>query len=149
MPIRLSKAILLLEALLLMLPIGILFMTLLPGAVVMLFNFGSVASPAASVLVFLMGAALVAAVRVIAAFCEEGASGLRRVHRRWWWLCVAGALISVAGLLAVLWKKYMSLPGNDLTFVLKLAVYGLPLLIPLSHVALELLFRRGTDDLKS
>ncbi len=139
---RFSKTLLVIEALLLVVPIGVLFTTLLPGAFILLL--GPATSRAASLLVFAMGGALIAAARVIAAFWTDPVSGLRRVHVAWWWLCAAGAVISVAGVVAVILKRSIGLPANDFTFALKLAVFGIPLLVPLAHVVLEYFLRRGS-----
>jgi len=136
MPTRVSKILLLIEAIALIAPTGLLFITLLPGAFALLFT-----SPAVSLLVFTMGAALIAALRVSLGFCIDGVSGLQRVHKAWWWLCVTGVLISVAGAVAVHLKRSMILPANEFTQVLRMGSTGLLLMIPLSHVLLERLFR--------
>ena len=140
MSTRFSKILLLCEALLLIMPIGLLFTTTLPGAIASLA--GPSAARAAAVVIFVMGGALLAAVIVTAAFCIDGIAGLRRVHMAIWGLCAAGALISIAGVVTVILKKYVALPSNDFIFVLKLASMGILLMIPLTHVLLERLFRR-------
>jgi len=140
MPTRVSKFLLGLEALLLIVPISFLFITLLPGAFALLFkpqNF-----PAASLLTFAMGAALLSAARVIAAFYLDGVLGLRRVHGVWWFLCAAGALISVAGVVTATLRKSVDASESDFIFVLKLSAVGVPLMIPLAHVLLEYFFRK-------
>jgi hypothetical protein len=141
MPIRFSKILLLIEALFLIVPISLLFTTLLPAAFSFLFKFKSLSSSASSLLVFVMGAALLSSARVLAAFYCEGASGLRRVHGVWWCLCAAGASISVAGVVTSILKRSVGVSDSDFVFVLKLASMGILLIIPLAHVLLELLFR--------
>jgi hypothetical protein len=139
MSTRFSKILLVCEALLLIMPISLLFITTLPGAFAALA--GPAAGRAASVLIFAMGGALLAAVLITAAFCIDGVAGLRRVRAAWWGLSAAGALISIAGVVTVILKKFITLPNNDFIFVLRLASMGILLMIPLAHVLLERLFR--------
>ncbi|MEO8308675.1 MAG: hypothetical protein ABI616_11625 [Pseudomonadota bacterium] len=141
MPVRFSKALLLVEGLVLVLPIGVLFLTLVPGA---LFFFRSFSAFAASVLILIIGVALLAAIGVMGQFWSHGVEGLRALPKSWWRLCFAGAAISVLGGLYVILKKSVLFPGNDFFFALKLSAYGLPLLLPFVHVLLELFLRKRT-----
>jgi hypothetical protein len=141
MPTRISKFLLLFEAVVLIAPIGVLFLMVLPVEFALAFRSRSLASLAASVAILAMGAALVAAVRVISGFCVGGASGLLLVRKVWWWLCAAGAVTTVAGTVAALLMRSMLMPVNDFTSVLKTGMYGAPLMLPLAHVLLEYFFR--------
>jgi hypothetical protein len=97
--------------------------------------------PAMAVLTFAMGAALVAALRVIVAFCRNGVSGLRGVHRGWWALCIAGGLLSIVGCVSAIVSRFYAFPADHFVLALRMGIYGVPLMIPFAHVLLEYFFR--------
>lgn len=138
MPIRVSRILLLVEGVVLVLPIGALFLTLIPGA---LFFFTSLSAFAASALTATIGVALLATLGVMGTFWSHGAEGLHSVPRSWWWLCAAGAAIALIGGVSWMFRKSIHLPGGDFFVVLRLAAYGVPLLIPFAHVLIEYFFR--------
>jgi hypothetical protein len=139
MQMRVSKILLLVETLFLVAPIGFLFTLVLPMA----FGFLIVPPrhPTMTVLMFAMGAALVAALRVIIAFCRAGVSGLRVIHKAWWALCIGGGLISIVGCVSAVVSRFYDFPAGHLILALRMGIYGVPLMIPFAHVLVEYYFR--------
>ncbi|MFO1505253.1 MAG: hypothetical protein U1F39_15805, partial [Steroidobacteraceae bacterium] len=121
MTTRLSKILLLVEGFVFVLPVSLLFLTIIPGA---FFFFTSFSAFAASALIVAISAALVATMVVISEFCNHGAEGLRTLPKIWWRLCFFGAAMSVMGATFAVLRKSIHLPGNDFFFVVKLAAYG-------------------------
>jgi hypothetical protein len=138
MSTRFSKVLILIEGLVLVVPVGALFLTLVPGA---LFFFRSIAALGASLLVAAIGASFAGALGLMGAFWSRGAEGLRSAPKSWWRLGAMGAVISITGLLSTIIRHRLHLPGNDFLQVLGLSSFGLPLLLPLGHLALEYFFR--------
>jgi hypothetical protein len=94
-------------------------------------------------LLLLISASFVAAIVVMGAFCTGGVAALRSLRRIWWWLCAAGAILSLIGGTLLLSDTHAYAFDNNVSFALRVGVYGTPLLIPYVHVLLELFLRRG------
>ena len=80
--------------------------------------------------------------RILAAFIFKGADCFQDIHRVWWWLTIAGAVMVVASLpLRLSYRLQFALPDSPLTdfifYVSAVGYGGTYLLIPLAHVSIE------------
>jgi hypothetical protein len=133
-PVGISRAVLLLEAVLIVLPgtvyavWGMVLLELLAGP-----------SGSHQLYVLLIGVLglvpLIAGWRLIGAFARNGPSGLRAVRGVWWALTLPGALFAV-GAIASWWVPFGSSWWNA-TALPRWSIVTAPALIPLCHLALE------------
>jgi hypothetical protein len=135
----LSKVLVMAEALLIGVPLGLIF---LPVALMSVF-----VTPLAIPLLLVLGSSFVAAMVTMARFIDAGADGLRQLRKRWWVLYTAGATVVVAG-----WLVYVVVtrPGRqvseELGFALFVTAFGTPMLVPYAHLLLERQLRKEASD---
>jgi hypothetical protein len=141
MSVVLSRVLLALEGLVLSVPVTIWGVVVFPVAI-----FDVSWSPTA-IAIFVMSVAMLlfifSAYRVMLRFIIGGTGGLRRLNPVWWWLCLAGAMSTVAAAMIVAFATSQLKQHNDLYFMLLCAAYGLPFLVPYVHVALEKFLRKA------
>src|SRR5262245_46053341 len=94
------------------------------------------------VLVLIAIAAMAGLWRILGAFVFKGAACFQDIHRVWWWLAIAGAVMVVAALpMNLSYRLQFALPDSPMTdfiFYMSAVGYeGLYLLIPFAHVSLE------------
>jgi hypothetical protein len=94
------------------------------------------------VLLLIAIAAMAGLWRILGAFIFKGAACFQGIHRFWWSLAIAGAVIVVAALPLNLWYRIQfALPDSPMTdFVLYMSVVGyagIYLLMPFAHVSIE------------
>ena len=80
--------------------------------------------------------------RILGAFIFKGAACFQAIHRVWWRLAIAGAVMVVAALpLNLSYRLQFALPDSPMTdfiFYLSTVGYaGIYLLIPFAHVSIE------------
>ncbi len=137
MPTHISRILLAIEGALIGFPLGLIMLQFMPMFIAS--AVGSRDAIFAVPLLLLILASFVAAIFVIRKFCLGGAEGLRSISRIWLWLCAAGAVMTLTGTAAI----FIDLPANGHSWVaVRLAAYGVPLLIPLVHVLLEVFLRK-------
>ena len=135
MPLALSQAVLVLEGIFLVGLAGVWFVGFL-GELPSLARteYGFVAILIGAAIVFFVGVAS----RVMVKFLHLGGEGLRHLSKAWWWLAAAGVLFSFSMALALYCHWLGSRAVQEAAYFGQL---GLLFLVPLGHMALELVWR--------
>jgi hypothetical protein len=139
---RTSRIILGIEALVICLPLTVLFLAAgLPSAFYFLSNFPDGDAYAAAVASIIILGTLFCAWLLIFAFVLRGGVALRRLSSYWWLLPFLSAAVALA-VTVHLWLATAIEPSSINTFG-----WGIPFLVPLAHLCAERWGRRSANPL--
>ena len=126
-----SRVYLATEAIVICLPLTVLFLVGVPAQID---HLGNLPKPEAFVDLisgFITLAALLCLWRLMAAFIVRGRAGLRRLSTYWWVLPIAGAALAV-----LIAAASLTAPVLEQSWLIEL-VWGVPLFVPLLHLCIE------------
>lgn len=142
-----SRIILTIEAILIVLPITGMGVFSSASLIDSIFWRQSIHNITLVILTLISTTAIVSGWRLFIAFFRGGASNLQNQHIGWWLALLAGILVLIGSLASNLLPA--SSEYSDMwwfRFDFDLFIYASPLLIPLSHLALEKFVRKSTDE---
>lgn len=139
-----SRILLALEAVLLVLPLSLLYGVLMAYAFPDIVRSGSDFVPVMLAATLYAGAALIALWWLLIVAIARGVTALKSTHTAWLLVCSIAALwVVVAGVLLAAESCCMSLAPQWAGLIL--GIYGLPALLPYSHLLLERRLRRDVS----
>jgi len=100
---------------------------------------------ALGLLAFLSLLAIGSGWRLFVAFFRKGVNGLRIQSLVWWVMIITGVLILVGALISYLFPLYLNSKWFEFRINFSAFAFGLPLLIPLCHLAFERFSRKSSS----
>jgi hypothetical protein len=144
---RISRSIFIVESILIALPLSGLGVLVSVSHILDVFKYPTLFYVIAlGILAFICLLSIGSGGRLFVVFIRGGINDLRKQHFGWWGIIFAGVLVLIGSLVSNLRPPSPEYTvWSDFRFSFDIFVFGSPVLIPLCHLALERIFRKGNS----